>query len=71
MDEGLSAYKPQELPLAFVGTVFSHEGVDGSSEGSQQCPKDEAELRYTAQRGKVPSTLQQTDQKISLWGSKE
>lgn len=33
-------------------------GADGSSGSSQQCPRDEAGLRYTAQRGKVPGTLQ-------------
>lgn len=33
-------------------------GADGSSGSSQQCPRDEAELRYNAQRGKVPGTLQ-------------
>lgn len=43
-------------------------GADGSSGSSQQCPRDEAELRYTAQRGKVPGTLQKNGpENMTAW----
>jgi len=50
--------------LKLYGHRHVSQWADSSSGGSQQYPRDEAELRCAAQRGKVPDTLQQTDQKV-------